>query len=74
MDKYKARKYKVKEALPKLTGHTWSCKCKGNHPVVMQVTSFLMDEEVGSELLEHMHSLPVSSVSPTTRDGHCEKP
>ena len=32
--------------------------------MAMQVASFLMDEEVGSELLEHMHSLSMLSVSP----------
>lgn len=33
----------------------------------MQVSIFLMDEEMGSELLEHMHSLSMLPVFPATR-------
>jgi len=65
---------RCKQSLPKLTECMRSCKCKGNHPVVMQFTGFLMAEKVGSEMLEHMHSLSVSSVSPATADSHCEQP
>lgn len=58
------------QALPEPTGHTWSCKHKGNCPTVMQFNSFWMDGEGGSEQLQHVHSF---SVSPATRDGPWEQ-
>lgn len=57
MDTRKASKSKVQASCAQAGWTQAAREVKDNCPMAMPVTGFSMDEEVGSEVQEHMHSL-----------------